>query len=226
MNRVSIGRHCCAQSAHVDACKGIVARARGRGPSERQHHGVAGNTGQRRGQRREWPARHGEPPALPRRLSPLARAGGAGGTCDEWRPCPDLGLRGGRCALEPGLQVRALARLIIALDRSPARGKPAAARGGLAIGQGWDRRTKCQSRGTPLTKRQPWVEVHGAGSPPPGAGGGPASRPWGAIASLRCFPRSSVGGRAVMRGPDFSELSATGTSLPRGMLFARVCSGT
>ena len=164
MNRVSIGRHCCAQSAHLDACKGIVARARGRGPSERQHHGVAGNTGQRRGQRREWPARHGEPPALPRRLSPLARAGGAGGTCDEWRPCPDLGLRGGRCALEPGLQVRALARLIIALDRSPARGKPAAARGGSRLVRAGTEGQDVSPGGTPLTNRQPWVEAHGAGA--------------------------------------------------------------
>ena len=42
----------------------------------------------------------------------------------------------------------------------------------------------------------------------------------------RIAPDGESTGEPVMRGPDFSELSATGTSLPHGMLFARVCSGT
>lgn len=74
-----------------------------------------------------------------------------------------------------------------------------------------------QSRGTPLTRRQPWVQAEGAGRPSARAGGGTASRPWGGSGAPLPHSDSSrwpVGARAVMRGPDFSELSGKGTSHP------------
>jgi len=149
---------------------------------------------------------------------------GAGSTAAGWgstatpraRPSTTSGrCEGGADALPP-LQRRDLSRLLLrrvrtvpALDSSPAHGNPAAARGGLAIAQGWDRRTGCQSRGTPLTNRQPSVEAEGAGRPSVRAGAGTASRPWGGRETpLRHSDssRSSVDGRASHATPGFQRV--------------------
>ena len=72
-------------------------------------HGLSGDPRQRRGQRREPPARRGEPAHLPAAVSALAGGRSAGRARDQRRPHADLGLGRGRRAVDGGLREGPLA---------------------------------------------------------------------------------------------------------------------
>ena len=79
-------------------------------PRRAIQHGVPRHPRQRGGQRRQPPARRGEPPPLPVALSAVARDRGAGGARHQWRPHAHVGLGRGRRALDQDLRRRAVAR--------------------------------------------------------------------------------------------------------------------
>ena len=88
----------------------LLALGAGRRRRTTVQHGLPGHQGERGGQRRQPPARRGQPPPLPASLPALAAERGAGRPRDQRGARPLLGLAGVGRALDEGLRQGPLAR--------------------------------------------------------------------------------------------------------------------